>query len=159
MSDDIFNESNEVQSAWVKFNVPLEDKVSGTLISKSTRKSTMPGKEGQMQNIYELKADMGTWHALDDKKHVIDTPVTVESGQYITIGGTNVIDRQMKNVRVGQKVGLKYIEEQPSKTKGFAAAKIVKVYAPKNPDGSVQMDEEFLRQLSVDNFDSTDKIF
>ncbi len=116
----------------------------------------MPGKEGQIQNIYELKADMGTWHILDDSQKIIGTPIVVEPGQYVIIGGTNVIDRQMKNIRIGQKVGLKFIEEVPSKTKGFAPAKIIKVYAPKNADGTAVMDEEFLRQESVNNFD---KIF
>ncbi len=146
------SDENEVQSNWVKFNIPLEDKIFGTLIGKRTMKSTMQGKEGQEVNVYEMKADEGLYHVLDDKKRVVDEPVIVEPGSFLSIGGTAVIDRQMQNIRVGQKIGLKFIEERASKTKGFAPAKIVKVYAPKNEDGSAKMDEEFLEQQKLDNF-------
>lgn len=138
------SEDNAVASNWVKFNVPVEDKIFGTLIAKRQMKSTIPGQEGKMVNIYELKADMGAFHVLDEKKKVVDEPVTVQPGEFYSVGGTAVIDRQMQNIKRGQKVGFKFIEERPSKTKGFAPAKIVKVFAPKNDDGSYLMDEEWL---------------
>ena len=151
-SDSWDSSENEIASSWVKFNVPLEDKVFGTLIAKRTMKSTMPGKEGNDVNVYEMKCDEGSYHTLDDKKRIIEEPVVVEAGAFLSIGGTAVIDRQMQNIRIGQKIGLKFIEEKPSKTKGFAPAKIVKVYAPKNEDGSVKMDDDFLEEQKVQNF-------
>ncbi len=147
----MFSESNEVQSNWMKFNVPLEDKVAGTLINKRTMKSTL--SEGKIVNVYEMKVDEGTLHALDDKKKVVDEPIVLQAGDFVSVGGTAVIDRQMQNIRIGQKIGLKFIEEKPSKTKGFAPAKIVKVYAPKNEDGTPTMDEDFLHQKAVDEFE------
>ena len=138
---------NEVQSNWMKFNVPLEDKIFGTLIAKRQVKSTMPGKEGELVNVYELKASEETsFHVLDEKKKVVDEPVIVNVGDVYSIGGTKVIDNQMRNIKVGQVIGFKFIEEQPSKTKGFAPAKIVRVFAPKNDDGSYKMDEQFLAE-------------
>ena len=151
VEDDIFNEENEVQSNWVKFNVPLEDKITGTLIAIREMKSTLPGKEGEIVKIYELKADAGSFHELDDKKKVIDEAVVVEAGSIWSIGGKPIIDRQMQNVKIGQKIGLKYIEEVPSKTKGFNPAKTIKVYTPKNDDGSYKMDEAFLAERSGDD--------
>lgn len=153
-SDDPFNEENEVQSNWVKFNVPLEDKIFGTLIARRKMKSTMAGKEGTMVMVYDIKGDLGSYHRLDELKKLIEEPVIVEPNSFHSVGGTAVIDRQMQNIKVGQKVGFKYIEEKPSKQKGFAPAKIVKVYAPKNEDGTPKMDEEFLRQQAVENFDA-----
>ncbi len=144
---------NEVQSTWVKFNVPMEDKIMGTLIAKRQINSTIPGKEGTKTNVYDLKADTGSYHVLDDKKKVVETPVVVEPGSFYSIGGTNVIDRQMQNIRVGQKIGFKFIEEKPSKTKGFAPAKIIRVYTPKGEDGNALMDDEFLKQQELENFD------
>lgn len=146
------SEENVVQSNWVKFNVPLEDKVFGTLIGKRQMKSSMAGKEGQLVNVYELKADEGSYHVLDDAKKVVAEPVVVEPGSFLSVGGTAVIDRQMQNIQIGQKVGLKFIEEKPSKTKGFAPAKIVKVYAPKNEDGSPVVDTEFMSKQEVEQF-------
>ncbi len=58
----------------------------------------------------------------------------------------------MTNMKVGQKIGLKFIESKPSKTKGFAPAKIVKVFAPKNEDGDYQMDTDFIAQQTVEKF-------
>lgn len=150
---DVFSEENEVQSNWVKFNVPQEDKIFGTLIAKRQMKSTIPGKEGEMVWVYELKADYGSFHEQDEKKKVIDEPVIVNAGEFWSVGGKPMIDRQMTNIKLGQKIGLKYIDDKPSKTKGFAPAKMVKVYAPKNDDGTYQMDEEFLREQSVSDFD------
>jgi hypothetical protein len=138
------NPDNEVQSNWVKFNVPIEDKVFGTLIAKRTMKSQIPGQENEDVAIYELKADMGSFHNVDDKKAVIAEPVTINAGEIWSVGGKNSIDVQMRNVIVGQKVGFKFMDEKPSKTKGFAPAKSIKIFAPKNDDGTPQMDDEWL---------------
>ncbi len=146
------DEGEEVVSNWMKFNVPMEDKVKGTLIEKRTMKSTLPGAEGKVVNVYEMKVEVGSFHVLDDKKRVVDEPVVLNAGDFLSIGGTAVIDRQMTNIKVGQVVGLKFIEEKASKTKGFAPAKIVKVLTFKNADGSVQMDEEFLREKATNDF-------
>lgn len=146
---------NEVTSNWVKFNVIGEDKVMGTLTAKRTMKSFIPGKEGEMVNIYDLKADVGSFHETDEKKQVIPEPVVIEEGSMWTIGGKPIIDRQMINVKVGQKVGFKFTEEVASKTKGFAPAKVIKVYTPKNDDGSFKMDTEWIEQ---NNSASTDPL-
>lgn len=152
------DESNEVQSNWVKFNVPLEDKIFGTLIDKRRIKSTMPGKEGEMVWVYDLKADTGSYHVLDEKKKLVEEPVTVEAGGFYSIGGKPMIDRQMQNIVKGQKVGFKFIDETPSKQKGFNASKNVKVYAPKNAAGDGPlMDEEYLAQQRLDDFDGDAK--
>ena len=141
------NESNAVKSNWMKFNVPLEDKIFGTLIAKRKVKSNLPGKEGEMTNVYEIKASEATvYHMLDETKKLVEEPIQINPGDIYSVSGTAVIDRQMQNIRIGQVIGLKFIEEKPSKTKGFAPAKVVKVYAPKNDDGSPKMDEEFLAE-------------
>lgn len=145
---------NEVQSNWVKFNVPMEDKIKGTLLSKTLVASKIPGQEGKKVWNYELKADEGTYHALDESKKVIDTPIEVVPGGFYSLGGTTTIDRQMKNVQVGQKIGLKYVEDQPNKTKGFNPTKIIKVYVLKDKDGAPLMDSEWLAKQSVEEYDS-----
>ncbi len=145
------NEENEVESNWVKFNVSEEtapgaaDKVFGTLIGKRQTKSQMQGKEGEMQNVYDLKADMGQFHALDEKKKIIEEPVIIEAGSFWSIGGKPALDAQMRNIKVGQKIGFKFIDEKAAKTKGWNAAKSIRVYAPKNADNTGPlMDEEFM---------------
>lgn len=151
-SKDWDNEDNEVTSNWVKFNVPMEDKIFGTLIAKREMKSSIPGKENEIVAVYDLKADMGTFHEADEKKVVIPEAVTINAGDIWTVGGKAGIDAQMRNIKVGQKIGFKFIDEKPSKTKGFAPAKNIRVYAPKNDDGTPQMDDEFLAAQEVKNF-------
>ncbi len=83
------SEENEVQSNWMKFNVPLEDKIHGTLIGKRQMNSTMAGKENQKVNVYEVKADEASeYHVLDDKKKLIDEPRQIKPGEIYSIGGT-----------------------------------------------------------------------
>ena len=148
------SKENEIPSNWMKFNVSAADdaegcdKIFGTLIAKRQMKSTMPGKEGELVNIYEIRATKETsFHILDEKKKVVDEAVSIDIGDVYSVGGTKVIDNQMRNIKVGQQIGLKFIEEQASKTKGFAPAKIIKVFAPKNAEGTGPlMDEEFLKE-------------
>ena len=146
---DEFDESNAVPSNWVSWGVPVEDKIFGTLVARSTMKSTFPGKEGQIVNNYEMKADFGSFHKLDEKKNPIEPAIEVQEGEFYNIGGKDMIDRQMKNVKLGQKVGLKYIEDVPAKTKGFAPAKVIKVFAPKNDDGTFKMDTEWVEERNA----------
>lgn len=149
------DEANEVQSNWVKFNVSHEqdpakaDKIFGTFISKRQVKSTIPGKEHELVWVYELKADSGSFHDIDDKKKVIEEPIIVNPGEVWSIGGKTGIDTQMRNIKLGQKIGFKFIDEKPSKTKGFAPAKNIRVYAPKRDDGQPLMDQEWIDAQST----------
>jgi hypothetical protein len=146
------SEENEVSSNWVKFNTPMEDKVFGTLVAKRTMKSTIPGKENETVNVYDIKAEMGSFHEADEKKQVIEPAITINAGEIWSVGGKAGIDAQMRNIKLGQKIGFKFIDEKPSKTKGFAPAKNIRVYAPKNEDGTPQMDAEFLAEEELKTF-------
>jgi len=144
--DDWDNDENEVASNWVKFYVPVEDKVFGTLIAKRQVKSNLPDKAGELQWVYDLLTDMGSFHEVDDKKVVLPTPIVINAGEIWSVGGKIGIDAQMRNIKIGQKIGFKFLDEKPSKTKGFAPSKNIRIYAPKNPDGTPQMDEEWLKE-------------
>jgi hypothetical protein len=154
---DDFDSSNQVPSNWVKFSVIGEDKVMGTLTGVRTMKSTIKGHEGELVKVYDLKADYGSFHKTEEdeagNKKVIPEPIVVDAESNWSIGGKDIIDRQMKNVKVGQKVGFKFTEQTPSKTKGFAPAKIIKVFTPKNDDGTYKMDKEWIDANTSANLD------
>lgn len=143
------NPENEIQSNWMKFNVSATDdpkgadKIHGTLLRKYKQKSNLnPEKE---QWVYEIQADEdSTYHALDKKKKLIEEPIQINKGDIYSVGGTTVLDRQMTNVKRGQIIGMKYIEEQEAKRAGNNPTKVIKVYVSKNEDGTVKFDEEFL---------------
>ena len=146
--DDIFNEDNAVKSAWMSWGKP-GDHIKGTLVAKYERENSINGKT-EMQNIYEVKTMSGEFHALkqDENGNYIPTPeaTTLEGGDVWNIGGKAAIDSQMRNVKIGQILGMKFMESVPAKEKGRYPTKLVKVFT------SGQMDEEFLSGLE-DNGD------
>jgi len=146
---DDFDEANEVTSNFVSFNVPLEDKIMGTLIAVREVKSTLPTKAGKMEKVYDLKADYGSFHKLDKKKKLIEEPVIVNEGEVWSVSKES-LDSSMRNVKLGQKVGFKFIEEKEAKQAGFNPAKIVKVFTPKNEDNTYKMDKEWLAENGLD---------
>jgi hypothetical protein len=139
---DDFGSENEVKSNWVKFS-KIEDKVLGTLTRITESESQF--NPGEKVKNYEIKADYGSFHTIDDMKKVVEPAVELVPGEFWMIGGKASIERQMANIKIGQKVGFKFVDEKPSKTKGFAPSKLIKVFTPKNDDGSYKMDEEFLK--------------
>lgn len=151
------NESNEVKSNWVKFNVSHEqdpascDKIFGTFTAKRQIKSNIKDKENELVWVYELKADSGQFHELDEKKKLIEEPIVINAGEVWSIGGKAGIDSQMRNVRIGQKIGFKFMDEMASKTKGFAPAKNIKVYTPPDPSTGEKpwLDREWLDAQST----------
>lgn len=138
---------NEAQSSFVAWS-KIGDFIYGTLISTKKVKSTLPGKEGEMQNVYEVKVKDCSYHILDDKKRVIEDAVEPEEGSIVSVGGRAFIDSRMARLKVGQVFGLKFEEEMAAKTKGYNPKKVIKVFTPRNKDtGEFLMDEEFLSTL------------
>lgn len=105
--DDFFSDENIAQANWFKFE-KIGDSIKGTLIS--VRKQ--PGQDNYPdQMVYELKNEDG---------ELWNVGISVEK-RYI-------VDR-MRNMKLGQIVGLMFKDEIPSKTKGYAPAKSIEVYA------------------------------
>ncbi len=143
--DDLFNDDNRVASNWVSWGLE-GDFFAGTLIAVREMTSKLPGKEGQKVPVYEVKIDRGSFHALDEKKQVIKPAIVIESGQVWNVGGKAIIDRQMRNIKLGTKLGMKFTETQPARNKGFTPLKVVKVFVPRGKDNKALMDEEWLKE-------------
>ena len=137
MTKDYFSSENEVKSNWMKFT-QIGDYILGTLVDVREMQSQLPGKEGEIVKVYEIKAAEGEFHEIDDKKHIIEAPVTVVEGEFYNVGGKPKIDVQMRKVKLGQIVGLKMTDEKPSKTKGFNPTKIIKVFTDGTMDANYQ---------------------
>jgi hypothetical protein len=146
---------NEVNSNFIKWGAP-EDHIIGTLMSVRKTKSTLPGKEDEMQSVYDIKVKECQYHDIDDKKRVADDATVIEEGAIISVGGRSTIYTKMSRAKIGQIVGLKFIEEVASKTKGFNPTKVIKVYLPRNAEGEYEMDEEVVN-ANKDELDSFEK--
>ena len=142
-TNDPFEEGmSEVKTSWVKWG-KIGDFIKGTLVDIREINSMLPGKEGQRVKVYEILAQMGSFHQIDEEKKPIDPPVVINVGEYWTIGGKPGIDSQMRNIKLGRIVGLRFTEAKPSKTKGFNALKVIKIYVG-------GMDPNYVGQNSAD---------
>ena len=148
--DDATNEASNAFVSWGKEG----DFVYGTLIAIREVESTLPDRQGEMQKIYEFKVKEAEYHVLDEKKNVVEPAEVLNEGDVVSVGGRKTIDSRMARVKLGQLVGLKFTEELPAKTKGYNPTKLIKVFTPKNNDGSFRMDEEWVEaQSDWDNED------
>jgi len=111
----------------------------------------LPDKKGEMQTIYEIKVSDGAFHKLDDKKNPVPEVTKCVAGEFWNVGGKKGIDAQMRNVKIGQILGMKFMEETPSKTKGYNPTKVVKIFT----EGL--MDTEWM--TSMDTRSESDKQF
>jgi len=136
---------NEATNSFVSWG-KVGDYVLGTLTGRKQVASTLPDKKGEMQTIYEVKVKECSYHLLDDKKQPIDPPEQPDAGDMISVGGRKTIDSRMARVKLGQVVGLKFVEEVPAKTKGYNATKVIKVFTPKDESGEFLMDAEWLAE-------------
>lgn len=149
--DDIYNDDNLVGNNWAKFNV-VGDNINGTLIAVREMKSRLPGKEGEMVKVYEIKADGGEFHDSKDKK-IIEVPIKIQPNEFWNVGGGFILDAAMRNIKLGQKIGIKYTGDKASKQAGFNPMKIKKVFVRKNPAGVPVMDEAWLEEQRASSLD------
>lgn len=143
-ADDLFNPENEQKGNWFGFGKE-GNFIAGTLISVRKMKSTLPGKEGVEMPVYEIKADRGEFNPLDEDKKPMDL-LTIEPGQIWNVGGRMGLDEQMRNVRVGTKIGIKYTETRAAQKKGLNPFKVVKLYIKRGEDNKPIMDEAWLKE-------------
>ena len=140
--NDVFDDTNEVKANWIKWGKP-GNKISGTLISVRETESQLPDKRGEMVKIYEILADSGEFNDIGEDKKPVEEITKIETGEIWLVGGKAGIDNALRNVKIGQVLGLKFLEEKPSKTKGYNPTKIIKAYT------TGAMNEEWLKEQKV----------
>jgi len=138
------DEWSEVKNSFWKKG-KIGDFIIGTLIAVREIRSQLPGRENEQVKLYEVKADDGEFHDLDDKNQPIEPAVKINGEEVWNVGGGSKehpsgIDTQFRNIKLGQKVKIQFVDEKPPKKKGFNALKIVKVYT------NGKMDDVWLKE-------------
>ena len=143
---DVYNDDNLVPNNWIKFS-KVEDRIFGTLIAVREMESRLPNaRPGEMVKVYEMKAESGEFHDTDEKKNVIEPAIQLQEDEVWNVGGSAALDGQLRNVKLGTKIAIKFVAEKPSQTKGFNPQKIKKVYVPKGKDGKPVMDDIWIKE-------------
>lgn len=132
----------EVQSNWVGWG-KVGNTIKGTLIGVGKMKSKYPDKPDQA--FYEIKVTEGEFNNVDKKTKVcIEPSIVVQAGDIYNVGGRLVIDRQMKNIRLGTKIRLRYTEDKASKEESHSDQKIIKVLVVRDANNQPVMDQVWL---------------
>ena len=125
MNDKQWNEIKSSVVSWGK----VGDFIEGTLTDIRVREVKDDKKGLIRKNIYEIKADAGQFHEIDDKKNPIEPAIDCGTGDYYIIwGGKESIDNGFRKTKIGQKVKVMFSEEFEPKTKGYSGFKLIKVY-------------------------------
>lgn len=114
-----FDGYEEVKAKYFKLGKP-GDYIRGTYIELRKGISQLPGKEGEPTLNYVTKVLDGFFHDGEDK-------IILEKGSVWTVSGRITIDEKMKDVKIGQQFIVQYVEDKPSKKKGFQPQKVTKV--------------------------------
>lgn len=146
---------DEIKAKNFKFGAP-GDYLKGTLLSVD--KTTSPDAYGKHSYIYKVKGKEGSFYGSTKnektKKFVMDAEPTVvtEGEEYVFFVATDkgVLIGAMKDVKIGQKFKIQFVETKPT-TKGNDA-KIIKVFAGKGADGSPLMDESWVEANKPNEF-------
>lgn len=146
MKDDLFDEKNEVKIQYntIKFG-KVGDWFKGTLTNNTQKMVNQLSASKEMQTVFEFKIQGGELHDIVDRVPSEDI-ITPEVGNvYSYITGKPAILNQMKEAKIGQIVGMKFVEHKPASKPGYDKTKIIKVYLG-------GMDAESVAEQSGDNF-------
>lgn len=122
------NQWQEVKSSVISWG-KVGDFIEGTLTDIVVREVQDVQKGLVRKNTYEIKADAGEFHEVDDNKVAVEPAIKCEAGDSYTIwGGRVTIDAGMRKAKIGQKVKVLFAEQGEPKKKGYSGFKLIKVY-------------------------------
>jgi len=131
------DEFQEVKSSVVSWG-KVGDYIQGTLVDIRIREVQDEKKGLVRKNVYEILADEGQYHEIDENRNPVEPPIKCEKNDFYQVwGGREIIDNGMRKIKIGQKVRIVFTEQLEPKKKNYSGFKIIKVYAG-------PMDEEWL---------------
>lgn len=146
------DESNEATNNFVSWG-KKGDFILGTFTETRKVKSKYPEK-GEWQNVYDFLVKECEFHKMNEETGVaVEPAIILNEGDFATVGGRPIIDSRMKNAKIGQIIGIKFVDSTPNK--GAKPTKQTKVFFPKNEKGEYEMNDEWLksREVVVDDED------
>lgn len=146
MSEELFNEENfgestEMSSQTMDWGT-IGDFILGTFVKARHGIETQFGEN----SIYEFLAEKGSFHKIVNK--VAETEATtINKGETWNVWGRgDIFCGQANSLKPGQVVKLIFAEEKET---SMGTAKIVKIRAPKDNEGKVVMNQEWLDAQGV----------
>ena len=123
----IISEENEVKSNWLQLKA-VGDEFQGTLVDKHNSVDNY----NNAQIVYEFLMEDGQLRPYGTSKE----PINI----------------QMKNVKFGQIVGMKFVRQDPPKVKGYNPTNVIQVFA--NPN---VVNKEWLEEQEMDKIEGNEQ--
>lgn len=148
------NEAKSISFKWGKFadDDYNGDRILGVMLSKQQIPNKKAKDPNAKQWVYEVKVRECEFHDMDKKQNAIEPSIVIAKGEVINIYGRAFYDKVLRQVKIGQVFGLKYIKDIPATVAGNSDTKEIKVFLPK-VNGEYEMDEEVVNQGNLNDFD------
>lgn len=124
---DPFAGMNEVKTSTIKWG-KVGNWFKGTLTDNTRQQQNQLSKDKEMQAVYEFKIAGGSFNGINPDKSISPDPTVLEAGSFWTVYGKGAVQGQMRNAKLGQIVGMRFVEEKASKQPGFNPTKVIKVF-------------------------------
>lgn len=143
--DKNFGANSEMTSQTVDWG-KVGDYILGTFVKARHNVETQYGTN----SIYEIYSEKGSYHKLVNKVPIALEGVIKKGETWNVWGRNDIFNGMMNSLRPGQVVKVVYSEDKPTK---MGTSKIIKIYTPKNNDGTPVMNEEWLAMQGVSGLD------
>lgn len=125
--DPIFDDKNKVKYSTIKWGKP-GDWLKGTLVDNTRQVPNTLSAKKEMQTIFEFKIHGGEFHGINKDKTIEADPTILQPNSFWSVFAKPVLRDMLKNAKLGQVIGLRFIEEKPPKQAGLNPTKIIAVY-------------------------------
>lgn len=124
---DPFADMQEGKTQTVKWG-KVGDWFKGTLIANDREVENTLSDRKEMQRVLEFKAQGGSFHGIDENKHVNESATEIQSGEFWSVFAKPGLWNQVRNAKLGQVIGFRFVDEIPAKVKGYNPAKRIVPY-------------------------------
>ena len=128
---DPFAGMEESKRPQVKFG-KAGDWFKGTITDNTRQIENKLSAKHEMQTIYEFKMKGGSYHNIVEEtpgKYVaVAEPTAIVKDDFMSYFAKGAVQAQLKNAKIGQVVGLRFVEERAPSPPGHNPTKIIKVY-------------------------------
>lgn len=131
---DPFAGMSEVKTNAIKWG-KVGDWFKGTLTDNTREVENKLSAKKEMQKVFEFKMHGGSFHNINEDRTVAAEATIIAKDAFMSVFAKGAVAAQMRNAKLGQIVGMRFVEEKKSSTAGFNATKVIKVFlGEQDPD-------------------------
>lgn len=131
---DPFAGMTEVRTNAIKWG-KVGDWFKGTLTDNSREVANKLSANHEMQKVFEFKMHGGSYHNINEDRSIATDPTIIAKDSFMSVFAKGAVAGQMRNAKLGQVIGMRFVEEKKSSTPGFNPTKVIKVFlGDQDPD-------------------------